>query len=135
MYNKGTIIPGLIIFVLMITFPLWFNAFSTAGTGGGPKYDLPPGGQKECVKPVAEMKANHMVLLNEWRDDVLRSGNRDAVTVGGKEYRKGLQTACMACHTNKEKFCDSCHTYASVSPFCWDCHMTPSVLAEKKETH
>ena len=28
MYNKGTIIPGLIIFVLLMTFPLWFNAFS-----------------------------------------------------------------------------------------------------------
>ncbi|MDK9706706.1 MAG: sulfate reduction electron transfer complex DsrMKJOP subunit DsrJ [Desulforhopalus sp.] len=133
MYNKGTIIPGLIIFVLLITFPLWFNAFSKASTV--PKVELPPGGQKECVAPAAEMRANHMVLLNEWRDDVLRDGNRVAVKVGGVEYRKGLQTACMACHTNKEKFCDTCHVYTSVKPFCWDCHLTPSVLAAKKETN
>jgi len=133
MYNKGTIIPGLAIFVLLVTFPIWFNAFSSASTV--PKVELPPGGQKECVASATEMRAKHMVLLNEWRDDVLRNGNKTAVTVGGKEYRKGLQTACMQCHTNKDKFCDSCHTYSSVQVYCWDCHLTPSALAAKKETH
>jgi hypothetical protein len=133
MYNKGTIIPGLIIFVLFVTFPLWFNAFSTASTV--PKTELPPGGEKQCVAPLDEMRASHMVMLNEWRDDVLREGDRVAVTVAGKEYRKGLQMACMECHTNKEQFCDSCHEYVSVKPYCWDCHLTPTVAATKKETH
>ena len=131
MYNKGTIIPGLIIFVLLVTFPLWFNAFSTASDV--PKVELPPGGEKQCVAPAAEMRASHMVMLNEWRDEVLRDGKRTAVTVGGKEYRKGLQMACMECHTNKEKFCDSCHLYTSVKPYSWDCHLTPGQA--KKETH
>jgi hypothetical protein len=133
MYNKGTIIPGLIIFVLFVTFPLWFNAFSTASTV--PKLELPPGGEKQCVAPIAEMRDNHMAMLNEWRDDVLRNGNRVSVTVEGKEYRKGLQMACMQCHSNKEKFCDSCHEYTSVKPYCWDCHLTPTEAATKKETH
>lgn len=133
MYNKGTIIPGLIIFVLFVTFPLWFNAFSTASTV--PKTELPPGGEKQCVAPVDEMRASHMVMLNEWRDAVLRDGDRVAVTVAGKEYRKGLQMACMECHTNKEQFCDSCHEYVSVTPYCWDCHLAPTVVAAKKETH
>jgi hypothetical protein len=133
MYNKGTIIPGLAIFVLFVTFPLWFNAFSTASTV--PKPELPPGGEKECVASATEMRANHMALLNVWRDDVLREGDRVAVTVGGKEYRKGLQMACMQCHTNKEKFCDSCHEYVSVKPYCWDCHLSPTLAATKKETH
>lgn len=132
MYNKGYIIPGLAVFVLIATFPLWFNAFSTASTV--PKVELPPGGEKACVAPAAEMRASHMQLLNEWRDDVLRDGNRVAVTVDGKEYRKGLQMACMQCHTNKEKFCDTCHVYASVKPFCWDCHLSPTAAASKKET-
>ncbi len=132
MYNKGTIIPGLIIFVLLVTFPLWFNAFSTASDL--PKPELPPGGEKECVAPAVEMRASHMVMLNEWRDEVLRDGERNTVTVGGKEYRRGLQMACMECHTNKEKFCDSCHEYTSVKPYCWDCHLTPD-QAKKKETH
>ena len=91
MYNKGTIIPGLIIFVLFVTFPLWFNAFSKASAV--PKPELPPNGSKECVEPLAAIRANHMVLLNEWRDDVLRNDDRVAITVDGKEYRKGLQLA------------------------------------------
>jgi hypothetical protein len=132
MYNKGTIIPGLIIFVLFVTFPLWFNAFSTASTV--PKLEVPPGLEKQCVAPIEEMRANHMAILNEWRDDVLRNGNRVSVTVEGKEYRKGLQMACMQCHSNKEKFCDSCHEYTSVKPYCWDCHLTPKEAASKKET-
>ncbi len=74
-------------------------------------------------------------MLNQWRDDVLRNDDRVAVVVDGKEYRKGLQTACMQCHSNKEKFCDSCHLYASVKPYCWDCHLTATDLAKKKETH
>ena len=133
MYNKGTIIPGLIIFVLFVTFPLWFNAFSTASTV--PKPELPPGGEKECIASASEMRASHMVLLNEWRDDVLRDGQREIITVGGKKYRKGLQMACMQCHTNKQKFCDTCHEYTSVKPYCWDCHLTPEAASLKKETH
>jgi hypothetical protein len=130
MYNKGTIIAGLALFVLFVTFPIWFNGLDA---GPLPKPELPPGGEKQCVAPVAEMRDKHMQLLNEWRDDVLRNSDRVSVTVDGKEYRKGLQTACMKCHSNKEKFCDSCHDYAAVQPTCWDCHLTPTEAA-KKET-
>lgn len=133
MYNKRFIIPGLAVFVLIVTFPLWFNAFSKASAV--PKPELPPGGEKQCVASIPEMRASHMVMLNQWRDDVLRDEDRVAVIVDGKEYRKGLQMACMQCHSNKEKFCDSCHEYVSVTPYCWDCHLTPAVLATKKETH
>ena len=130
MYNKGTIIAGLAIFVLFVTFPIWYNGLDA---GPLPKPELPPGGEKLCVAPASEMRDTHMQLLNVWRDDVLRNSDRVSVTVDGKEYRKGLQTACMQCHSNKEKFCDSCHVYAAVQPTCWDCHLTP-VEAAKKET-
>ncbi len=130
MYNKGTIIAGLAIFVLFVTFPIWFNGLDA---GPLPKPELPPGGEKLCVAPASEMRDTHMQLLNEWRDDVLRNSDRVSVTVDGKEYRKGLQMACMQCHSNKEKFCDSCHEYVAVQPTCWDCHLTP-VEAAKKET-
>jgi hypothetical protein len=132
MYNKRTVIPGLAIFVLFVTFPLWYNGLSA---GPVPKPELPPGGEKECVAPAAEMRDNHMKLLNVWRDEVLREGGRGMVKVAGKEYPKALQLACMECHSNKEKFCDSCHDYASVKPYCWDCHLTPVEAASKKETH
>lgn len=129
MYNKGLIISGLVVFVLFVTFPIWFNGLDA---GPLPKPELPPGGEKECVAPAAEMRDRHMQLLNEWRDDVLRNSNREPITVGGKEFRKGLQIACMQCHSNKEKFCDSCHVYTAVTPTCWDCHITPSGLAQKE---
>ncbi len=132
MYNKGTIIFGLAIFVLIVTFPLWFNGLSA---GDMPKPELPPGGEKVCVAPASEMRDIHMSLLNEWRDDVLRNSDREIIEIAGKKYRKGLQVACMQCHTSKEKFCDTCHEYASVKPTCWGCHLTPEAAAEKKETH
>jgi hypothetical protein len=31
----------------------------------------------------------------------------------------------MDCHSNKSKFCDQCHNYVDVDPFCWDCHIEP----------
>lgn len=124
MYNKGMIISGLLIFVLLVTFPFWFYAFS-AQKSTMPKGELPPGGEKYCIDTAEEMRAKHMVILNEWRDDVLRNGNRTTVEVDGKEYRKALQLACMDCHSNKVEFCDRCHTYVSVDPYCWDCHLTP----------
>ncbi len=133
MYNKGTIIPGLIIFVLFVTFPIWFNGLTTAGDL--PKPELPPGGEKQCVNTAEYMRANHMQLLNEWRDNVLRDGNREILEIDGKKYPKGLQTACMSCHSQKEKFCDSCHTYAAVEPYCWDCHLTPKETASKEAIH
>ncbi len=132
MYNKGFIITGLVIFVVIVTFPVWFNGLSA---GDLPKPELPPGGEKNCVAPASEMRDNHMKLLNEWRNSVLRDADRVIVEVDGKKYRKGLQMACMQCHTSKAKFCDTCHEYASVKPTCWDCHLTPEAAAEKKETH
>ncbi len=132
MYNKGTIIPGLLIFAVLVTFPIWYNGLEA---GDMPKAEPPPGGEKNCVEDVKTMRSSHMQLLNEWRDNVLRDGNRTTVEVDGVKYRKGLQTACLKCHSNKEKFCDSCHEYASVKPLCWDCHLTTKEIASKKEAH
>jgi hypothetical protein len=121
MYDSGKIIPGLIIFVLFITFPIWYNH---GDAGAAPKPELPTTAKK-CVKSLAEMRANHMKLLNEWRDEVIRTGDREFFEIEGKQYQKSLQNTCMKCHANKKKFCDTCHTYASVSPYCWDCHLAP----------
>jgi hypothetical protein len=132
MYNKGTIIPGLIIFVLILMSPIIYNGLKA---GDLPKPELTSGVGKQCVLPVQEMRDSHMQLLNNWRDEVLRDDDRSTVVVSGKKYQKGLQQACMQCHTSKEKFCDTCHVYAAVAPYCWDCHLTPKQAASKKETH
>ncbi|HHB75615.1 MAG TPA: cytochrome C [Desulfobulbus sp.] len=122
MYDSGKIIPGLIIFVLFITFPVWYNHGAARAV---PQPELPKT-LKECVLPAADMRSEHMQLLNQWRDKVLRTGDRSFdVKIGDKEYQKSLMNTCMQCHTSKKKFCDTCHTYASVTPYCWDCHIAP----------
>jgi hypothetical protein len=121
MYDRGIIIPGLFIFVLLVTFPIWYNH---GDAGEVPKPELPKD-SKQCVLPVKEMRSNHMQLLNQWRDEVLRTGDRAYFELEGKMYQKSLQNACIQCHTSKKKFCDTCHAYSSVTPYCWDCHLAP----------
>lgn len=121
MYDSGKIITGLIIFVLLISFPIWYNH---GDAGEVPKPELPKD-SKQCVLPTVEMRTNHMQLLNQWRDEVLRTGDRAYFELEGKQYQKSLQNACMVCHVTKTKFCDTCHTYTSVTPYCWDCHLVP----------
>lgn len=133
MYDGGKIIPGLIVFVGLMCFAIFNNVGSKVEE---PKpasaKDL---GYTECVKPLAEIKSSHMVLLNEWRDEVIREGKREKVEAGGKLYEKSLQNGCMVCHTSKEKFCDTCHQYASVYPYCWDCHVEPMADKAHKEAN
>jgi hypothetical protein len=33
-----------------------------------------------------------------------------------------LEETCFSCHDDKSNFCDSCHDYTAVDPYCWDCH-------------
>lgn len=123
MYDSGKILTGLFIFVLFVTFPIWYNH---GDAGAVPKLEKAANNATQCVRPVDEMRSKHMQLLNQWRDEVLRTGDRSfAVEVDGKKYQKSLMNTCMKCHTSKKKFCDECHDYASVSPYCWDCHVAP----------
>ena len=122
MYDTGKVVTGLVIFVCLITFPIWYG-FGNAGHLPNPEK---PKNAKECVEAVDYMRTSHMVLLDDWRDDVVRSGGaRVDKTDNGTEYLRSLQRGCMNCHTSKKKFCDECHTYAAVKPYCWDCHIQP----------
>jgi hypothetical protein len=125
MYDAGKIIVGLVVFVALATSPLWFNAV-TAEAPDAPEVQLPTNGSTECVESTEYMRSFHMDLLNVWREEVVRTGNRDYVsTMSGKVYDMSLSRTCMDCHTNKAEFCDACHNYLAVSPYCWDCHVEP----------
>jgi hypothetical protein len=125
MRDAGKIIGGLVIFLVLMTSPLWFNALS-ASTAAAPEVVLPPNGSQQCVEAVQYMRAYHMDLLNEWRDDVVRENRRDYVsTTNGRTFDMSLSRTCMDCHSNKSEFCDRCHTYLAVDPYCWDCHVEP----------
>jgi hypothetical protein len=125
MYDAGKIIAGLVVFLVLVTSPLWYNAvFAT--TVAPPKLVLPTNGSTRCVEDTATMRASHMDLLNQWRDEVVRHDERVFVSpLDGVRYDKSLTRTCLGCHTNKKTFCDACHTYMAVSPYCWDCHVAP----------
>jgi hypothetical protein len=74
-----------------------------------------------CVAPAAEMRRNHMAMLQHQRDRTLRLGERGA---------KVSLNACIDCHAGKVsgsvlgkgEFCESCHAYAGVKLDCFECH-------------
>jgi hypothetical protein len=127
MYNSGKIIAGLLVFVAIIAFPFIYN-IGTDIVKPEPKINTPVIQQmavKHCVEPKEFMKAEHMQLLNNWRDAAVRDGDRVYVGFDGKRYNISLQNTCMHCHSNKKEFCDTCHNYMAVKPYCWDCHIAP----------
>jgi hypothetical protein len=126
-YNADKIIPGLLIFVCLMTLPFWY-AHGKPVPPPQPKIDTPVIQQlkeKECVLPKANMRTEHMQLLNDWRAWVVRDGNRLYVADSGKSYNMSLQNECMRCHSSKVQFCDQCHNYVAVVPYCWTCHIEP----------
>jgi hypothetical protein len=125
MYDAGKVIVGLFIFLALVTSPLWFNAM-TEEEAGVPELKPPPRGETACVKDGEWMRASHMDLLNEWRDEVVRNADRWYTFTVGEEERtvaKSLTLTCLDCHSNKDEFCDTCHDYMAVAPYCWDCHV------------
>jgi hypothetical protein len=127
-YNKKIIIAGIITFFVIITFPFWYN-MGKAAPLPEPKLTDKAKAAKECVRPKEFMRAEHMQLLDVWRDTVVRDAKRIYVNSKGKEFEMSLSNTCLDCHSEKAEFCDKCHNYASVTPYCWDCHIDPK---EKK---
>lgn len=123
MYDGGKIVAGLVLFLAAVTSPIWYNVV-TGKAGYAPELKI-VSQERECVESKEWMAAMHMTLLDDWRDSVVREENRVYVASNGKTYNMSLQNTCMQCHANKSEFCDRCHNYASVNPYCWDCHIEP----------
>ncbi len=129
--TKNMIMGGLAVFVLAVLSPFWFNMVTT--TQAAPEPELLGNAKKatKCVLDKYDMRANHMSLLDEWRDAVVRDADRIYVAANGKSFNMSLSTgenSCLGCHEDKAKFCDSCHNYTSVNPYCWECHTNPKEI-------
>ena len=151
MYDRGKIIPGLIIGIALLLAPIFYNA-GRAAKAPEPELTAKAKEAGACLAPTPYMQRYHMQLLDDWRHSVVRDGDRyydtskgtwhmrllgdvqDAFADAGerhyktskkKIYYKSLQVTCMDCHSNKSEFCDECHNYMGVSPFCWECHIEP----------
>lgn len=129
--NKNYIILGLVIFVIAVLSPFWFNLVTTTQAAPEPELSAKAKEAKKCVLNKYEMRANHMSLLDEWRDSVVRDADRMYTAPNGHSFTMSLSTgenSCLGCHEDKAKFCDSCHDYASVDPYCWECHTNPKEI-------
>jgi len=124
MHDRPQIYAGLLVFLGLISFPIWYNLH--AGTSSkGPEPKLPVN-VKQCVAPTSYMRTSHMDLLIGWRDQAVRNQNRSYVAFDGKTYNVSLTGTClMQCHSAKADFCDRCHNYAGFAAYCWDCHVDP----------
>lgn len=123
MRDRVWITLGLVVFLVGITYPIWFN--NAAGVRAEAPVLRRPVKGPNCVAPLEYMRASHMELLKAWRDEVVRQGNRRFVAFDGRTYTMSLSKTCLDCHDNRAEFCDRCHSYAGVSPYCWDCHVDP----------
>jgi len=122
MGNKKLLYLGIAIFIVLAALPFWYNRGKAAPA---PEVVLTEQAKaaKECVMSKDYMQAEHMQLLDLWRHSVVRNAERVFVNPSGKEYSMSLSNTCLDCHSNKKEFCDRCHDYASVRPYCWDCHI------------
>ncbi len=140
LYDGGKIIVGLAVFLAFALFP-FYNNIGAKNVKPDPKTDTPEiqewanqhGGKKECVESKDYMRREHMQLLNNWRDAVVRDMYRKYVSTSNHDtFDMSLQNGCMRCHSSKKKFCDECHNYMAVKPYCWDCHIQPQEKEENK---
>ena len=106
-----------------------------------------PKHEKNCVRDVQFMRENHMKLLNDWRDQVVRTGvrfekiprrdDKGKILKDGQgkvvhqKIERSLTKTCLRCHDNPKAFCDRCHEYAGVTKRggvleCFHCHIQPN---------
>jgi hypothetical protein len=133
MYDSSKVITGIIIFLLLISSPIWYN-MASGKASYVPRIQI-DASQTQCVESKEYMRANHMDLLDDWRIEVVRGESRIYKASDGKEYEKSLTNTCMSCHTDRTEFCVKCHDYAAVKqPKCWDCHNDNSVTLSSNES-
>jgi hypothetical protein len=142
MHDKPVIIVGLVVGVGLLTLPIWYG-LAPGAADSPPVVKVPEG---RCVEDLETMRAHHMELLNEWRNEVVREGKRFYVSKAyGTRYEMSLTNTCLKCHATPDelaavrpasaaldgprvgyvKFCHECHDYANVRPTCWQCHVEP----------
>ncbi|MFC1499941.1 hypothetical protein ACFL6T_02860 [Candidatus Zixiibacteriota bacterium] len=113
------------IFAVIILLPIGISAFGLDVSRDPEMPDIflePVDPQWEnCIRDSTEMRFHHMDILKEIRDNVIRRGIRDEVTLAG----------CGTCHLNREQFCDRCHAAASVTLDCFRCHYYPESSSER----
>src|SRR5271165_2582709 len=110
------------------------TAVAQESAGRTPVPAIPKGKGDHCVRDTDFMRRYHMTMLKHQRDETVHDGVR-----GGDFSIK----ACVTCHAvngadgqpvsyaDPRHFCRSCHSYASVSIDCFECHASKPAAEEK----
>ncbi len=124
MYDAGKVIAGLLIALVLFTLPVLYHVVSGESVAIE-KLELGvPEGVTECVRSADFMRREHMHLLVDWRDAVVREGKRIDEESG---FRMSLTATCLGCHQKSQEFCFRCHEFSGVkTPYCWECHVDPT---------
>ncbi|MEI6152979.1 MAG: sulfate reduction electron transfer complex DsrMKJOP subunit DsrJ [Deltaproteobacteria bacterium] len=130
MHDKIKITAGIIIFLIIMLTPFWYNGLTGKATYV-PQLKIGTDAE-QCIENTSYMRSNHSDLLNKWKEAVVREGMRVHKAGDGKLYIKSLTGTCLNCHSNKAQFCDRCHNYAGAKPQCWDCHIIPGNTAGRR---
>lgn len=137
LYDFKYIALGLIVFFGLLFSAVLPNLGKTVAAPD-PKLDTPAiqklaAKDRKCVMPKDYMRANHMQMLVDWRESVVRDAQREFVNPEGKKFVASLSNTCLDCHSNKSQFCDQCHNYVAVTPNCFGCHLDKEQKAAKAE--
>ena len=137
LYDIKYIALGLLIFFGLLFSAVLPNLGKTVAAPD-PKLDTPAiqklaEKDRKCVMPKDYMRASHMQMLVDWREAVVRDGQREFVNPEGKKFVASLSNTCLDCHSNKSQFCDQCHNYVAVTPNCFGCHLDKEQKVAKAE--
>ena len=125
--NKNHLVAfGLILFVLLFTFPVLMNLGKSLTQTQPPTLLQDAKAMQELadklgVKNVDEFRERHKQVLAEWKDSVVRDGKRVYVNKEGREVPISLQSLA-----SQSQYCNTCHDYVGIEkPSCWTCHVEP----------
>jgi hypothetical protein len=125
--NKNRLVAlGLILFVLLFTFPFVMNFGKTTAQTQPPPLLQDARAMQELadklgVKNAEEFREKHRQILSEWKELAVRDGKRIYVAKDGREVPISLENLA-----SQPQYCSTCHDYAGIEkPSCWTCHEEP----------
>jgi hypothetical protein len=117
MRDGGRIVGALFVLAVAVAVPGWLFL------GRGQSMERPATPKNgACVEPVDQMRRSHPALLADWRQRVVRTGDRVYHGSDGKDVRISLTGTCLGCHGSAAEFCNKCHAQTAVALSCWQCH-------------
>ena len=110
MHDAGKVLAGLVVFLAIATSPAWYHALS-GSAAAAPELSI-SSESEQCLADTPYMRAYHMDMLDDWRDEAVRTSDTTYVGLDGKTYEKRLPGPSLGNgHSNKDQFCDRCHEY------------------------